>query len=216
MTRALSAADYVSLRDAASYNFCVSHGIKATLSADPAFLLETGALPDTRGGYFVVVPKKTRAEDFWALCALTRWASEKYSLRPLVISMYPSQDGSVARALAKATDALIIEEGVTDFGILHSALAGAEFVIGARLHSLVCAAVAGCPPIAARNEKNEAFMKGLRLEYCYLKSFDKGRDVIEKVMQNPEIVRRSLTVASWKLRTLAEKDMENVVNLIFG
>ncbi|MBR6052031.1 MAG: polysaccharide pyruvyl transferase CsaB [Clostridia bacterium] len=216
VTRALSAADYVSLRDAASYNFCVSHGIKATLSADPAFLLETGALPDTRGGYFVVVPRKTRAEDFWALCALTRWASEKYSLRPLVISMYPSQDGSVARALAKATDALIIEEGVTDFGILYSALAGAEFVIGARLHSLVCAAVAGCPPIAARNEKNAAFMKGLRLEYCYLQSFYNGRDVIEKVMQNPEIVRRSLTAASWKLRTLAEKDMENVVNLIFG
>ena len=216
VTRALACADYVSLRDAASYNFCIRHGIAATLAADPAFLLDTGSAPEKRGGYFAVVPKKTSNEEFYSLCSLTRWASEKYSLRPLVISMCPSQDGDVARSLAKATDALIIEEGVTDFGILYSALAGAEFVVGARLHSLVCAAVAGCPPIAARNEKNEAFMKGLRLEYCYLNSYERGRAVIENVMQNPEIVRRSLAVTSWKFRALAEKDMENVANIIFG
>ena len=129
--------------------------------------------------------------------------------------MYPSEDGNVARALAKATDALIIEEGVTDFGILYSALSGAEFLIGARLHSLVCACAAGCPPIAARNEKNEAFMKGIRLGYCYLPSYDKGRDVIENVMKNPVEVRRSLIAASWKFRTMAESDIENVAKMIF-
>lgn len=212
---ALAAADYVSIRDAVSHDFCIRHGIAAHLSADPAFLLDTGAAPDTRGGYFVVVPKKTPGEEFWSLCALTRWASEKYSLRPLVISMYPSEDGSVARSLAKATDGLIIEEGVTDFGILYSALSGAEFLIGARLHSLVCATAAGCPPIAARNEKNEAFMKGIHLGYCYLPSYDRGREVIENVMKNPVEVRRSLIAASWKFKTMAESDIENVARMIF-
>jgi len=214
--RALADADYVSIRDKASYDFCISHGIAARPAADPAFLLDTGAVPDTRGGYFVVVPRRSSNEEFWSLCALTRWASEKYALRPLVISMFPSEDGAVARSLAKATDALIIEEGVTDFGVLYSALCGAEFVIGARLHALVCATAAGCPPIAAKNEKNEAFMKGLRLEYCYLSSYEKGREVIEIVMKNPVEIRRSLGAAALKFRTLALADMENVANIVFG
>lgn len=215
VTRALSDADYVSIRDAVSYDFCIRHGVSAELSADPAFLLDTGAAPETRGGYFVVVPKKMSNDDFWSLCALTRWASEKYSLRPLVISMYPSEDGSVARSLAKATDALIIEEGVTDFGILYSALSGAEFLIGARFHSLVCACASGCPPVAAKNEKNEAFMKDLHLEYCYINSYLRGREIIENVMKNPYDVRRALLAAAWKFGTMAKADIENIASIIF-
>lgn len=215
VTALLKDADYVSMRDEESFEFCRKYGIDAHLSADPAFTLETGVPPMARGGYFAVVPKKTTGDEYLSLCELMRWVSEKYSLRPLVISMYPSQDGAFAKTLAKATDALIINEGITDFGILQSAMSGAEFSIGQRLHSLVCASVSGCPMISVGDGKNAAFMKGMRLEYCSVLSYGKARSAVDDLMKSSEQIRRTILNSASRMRTLAENDISNVVEEIW-
>ncbi|MBO4429347.1 MAG: glycosyltransferase [Clostridia bacterium] len=210
----LKGAASVSMREKGSYEFCVSHDIGARLSADPAFMLKIGFTPKKRGGYFLVAPKKTDKKKFDVLCGLIENISEKYKLKPVITAMYSAEDAAYCRRLAKKTGALMIEKGITDYGILYTTLCGAEFVISARLHALICACSAHCPMISVGNSKGTALMKDLKLGYCAADSYENVGTALDKLMKNADAVRASLAQTEAEMRALAEKDVESITEFI--
>lgn len=203
----LNGACHVSMRDGGSYEFCRRNGINAILSADPAFLLKGSAPVPERGGYFVVAPKKTGAVEFDELCLLINKIQSERGLRPLIATMYFAEDKRFCRAVAEKTGALLIDDGITDYGILTAAVAGAEFVISARFHALICACSVSCPMISVGSEKNASFLKDAGLGYCAVNSYVGVYDAVDKIMKNGESIRASLSSVSEKMRALAKFDI---------
>jgi len=210
----LKDAASVSMRDGGSYEFCTSHGVDAHLSADPALMLKIGFTPKTRGGYFLVTPKKGDKKEFDDLCGFIDDTSEKYGIRPVIATMYSDEDAAYCRKIAKKTGALMIENGITDYGILYTTLCGAEFVISERLHSLICACSAHCPMISVKNGKGSALMRDLKLEYCIADSYEKAWPVLDTVMKNADKIRSSLEESEKRMRSLAEREADNIVGFI--
>ena len=204
----------VSMRDTGSYEFCMSHGVDARLSADPAFMLKIGFTPKSRGGYFLVTPKKNDVKGFDTLCELILDVSEKYDLKPVIAAMHSDEDAAYCRRLAKKTGALMIENGITDYGILYTTLCGAEFVISERLHSLICACSAHCPMISVQNGKGSSLLKDLKLEYCIADSYEKVGQALDALMKNADKIRASLAESEMKMRSLAEREADIIAGFL--
>ena len=211
---ALAGAASVSMRDGASLGFCLEHGINAHLTADPAFSLEHGFVPRVRGGYFVVAPKKTGREEYDLLRRVVKTTAEKYGLRPVVAAMYSAQDANFCKKLAKDTGALLLENGITDYGILTTAIAGAEFVISARFHALICACSVSCPMIAVGSEKNAALLRDIGLSWCAVKTYDAVPAVLGKMWDKRENIRESLHDKVGNLRAMAINETDEISKII--
>ncbi|MBR0235799.1 MAG: polysaccharide pyruvyl transferase family protein [Clostridia bacterium] len=210
----LSGAEYVSMRDKASLDFCLEHGIDAKLTADPAFSLDHGVIPHVRGGYFVVAPKKTDDDGFAALCGAVRRLSEKYSLRPVIAAMYSAQDAAFCRRVAIETGALLLEDGITDYGILTTAVAGAEFVLSARFHALVCAAAVGCPMISVGSEKNASLLRDLGFSWCAVRSYSEVVDVICRVLDSSGEIRAAVSARAKDMRAAAICEVDTIAGMM--
>ena len=210
----LAEAEYVSMRDGTSLGFCVEHGINAHLTADPAFSLDRGFIPSARGGYFVVAPKKTGGEEYGELCRAVCQTAKRFSLRPVIAAMYSAQDAAFCRKLAKDTGALLLENGITDYGILTTAVAGAEFVISARFHAIVCACSVGCPMISVGSEKNAALLSDLGISWCAVRSYSEVLSAAEKLYEGSDTVRAVLDEKARNFRALAIKETEAIAKMI--
>ncbi|MBQ0126320.1 MAG: polysaccharide pyruvyl transferase family protein [Clostridiales bacterium] len=207
---ALECADYVSMREQKSYGFCAENGIDAVLSADPALMLECADAPCDRGGYFIVTPKKTSEAEEKNLCALIEKIKEKTSLTPVVAAMYPKQDRKFCLDIAKKVGGLMLDGGITDYGIVSRSMSGAEFVISARFHSLVAALAEKCPMIAVGDEKLGAFMESVGLGEYYFASYKDAANVdFGSVSGDGTRKRLDAVFVSQKERALA--DISNIV-----
>lgn len=216
VTPYLADADYVSMRDNGSFEFCRRNGINAILAADPAFMLKGKESADTRGGYFIVAPRETGDEEFEYLCRAVTDIQNEYGYRPVVAAMYSAEDEKFCKKLAQKTGALLLEDGITDYGILSTAAAGAELVISARLHALICACAAACPMISVGSEKNASFMRDIGLGHSAVKSYKDVFEITDTVLKNSGAIRQSLAASAEKMRAMAKFDVSAVAEKIKG
>ena len=130
--------------------------------------------------------------------------------------MYSAEDAKFCKKLAQKTGALLLEDGITDYGILSTAAAGAELVISARLHALICACAAACPMISVGSEKNASFMRDIGLGHSAVKSYKDVFEITDTVLKNSAAIRQSLAASAEKMRAMAKFDVAAVAEKIKG
>ncbi len=222
-SRAVSAADSVSVRDAGSRDELIALGVdhkKIRVSADPAFTIKSAAKEKiakligdagiagdyfivsvrpllVRGGESVGDEKENRAviEKISAACVEI---SRKYSLTPVLVPMQLSADAGVCES---------IEENLAQCGVtsvtykprlaseLMGVLRGAEFSIAMRLHTIIFASSVGCPVIGiSYDPKVDSMMTELGQEYCaFLKRDSREAELEVELVRYAEEVRARQT-----------------------
>lgn len=141
---ALSVADSISLRDKDSFVLVKSFDPEksARLTFDPAILADAPQNTEA-GSYFVIAPKITFPDNAENLKALIRYLQKETSMKPIVVSMYDSEDLDYAKKIAMETGAEMRYPKCAEGFV--SLFSGASFVISSRLHGLVYATAATCP-----------------------------------------------------------------------
>ena len=176
--RAISNADYVSLRENGSVELARAIGVEREMhvSADPAFLIEISpelwldhirAREGIKGRYFILSVKdgntfdgaKTGRDTLAVMADDIRALSEKYSLMPIFVPMYPNYDTAITKKLCAAAGCGIVLEGLTA-PELCALMKQSEFVVGTRLHMLIFSAAMAVPMLGiSYDPKIDAFLK---------------------------------------------------------
>lgn len=230
-------ADLVSLRENASLTLARELGIEGDIrvTADPAFLLEPShelwkrhimGREGIDGRYFIVSIKdgnnfdgsetddnavSVMAQDIAAI-------SDKYSLMPLFVPMFPDRDTSITEALAKKCGVGRVISGLTA-GELCAVMGDAEFVIGTRLHMLIFAAAMGIPMLGiSYDPKIDAFLDyiGESARTLDIRTLSEGQlsCAADGIMENADEIRRRLAVISAELKIKAESDRVAAAELL--
>ncbi len=234
--RALSDADYVSLRENASLKLARELGVtqEIRVSADPAFLLETS--PDVwlehikvregiSGKYFIMSVKdgntfngaKTGCDTLKVIADDIRALSHKYSLTPILIPMYPNQDTAISKRLCEAAGCGKVIDGLTA-PELCALMKESEFVIGTRLHMLIFAAAMAVPMLGiSYDPKINAFLEYVgqierMLDIRYLNDGELFSAADELYIDAPTI-REQLSATALELRKKAMEDGDAVMKL---
>ncbi|MBQ8497960.1 MAG: polysaccharide pyruvyl transferase CsaB [Clostridia bacterium] len=142
---ALADADSISLRDKDSFVLVKSFDPEkpARLTFDPAILAEKEQKNTENEPYFVIAPKITFPDNAENLKELIRYLKKETHMKPIVVSMYDSEDLDYAKKIAMETGAeMRFPKCAEGFVSLFS---GASLVISSRLHGLVYATAAVCP-----------------------------------------------------------------------
>ncbi len=233
---AISSADYVSFREMASYELArelnVSGDIKVT--ADPAFLLEaTHELwkmhiinrEEISGEYFIVSVKDgnnfdgapTGVDTVAVLAKDIREISEKYSITPLFIPMYPDRDTDITKRIAAMAGVGRVVCNLTA-GELCGLLGDARFSVGTRLHMLIFSASMGVPSIGiSYDPKIDAFLDYIGGEDALdIRNLREGELTLaaDKLMADYESVCVRLKDTAQKMRSLARLDCAAVKVLL--
>lgn len=244
--KVISRADEISVRDADSRNELIHIGVapeKIRISADPAFLIrpaeenvveKTMAQLGVKGGFFAVSvrplgkPDEDAAENSRAAAEIARACGEtarKYGLTPVIIPMQETQDRGICTQLQELLEA----EGI--HGVMYSpanapeligVLAGAEMVMGMRLHLVIFASSAGVPVIGlSYDPKVGSMLQQLGQVHCVdlverknRKDFDGlSAEVMthtEAVMENRREIGEFLAEKAAEMRALCREDLDRI------
>lgn len=233
----ISAADYVSLRETDSLALARELGVTREMhvSADPAFLLEGASelwidyikrREKIDKDYFIVSVKdgntfdgaRTGRDVLSTMAEDIRKISEKYSLLPLFVPMYPSRDTDITKRLMEK-----VGVGRLLLGLAASELCGlmsrARFVIGTRLHTLIFAASVAVPMIGiSYDPKIDAFLDyiGQRERLLDIRTLGEGEILAatDALISNEADVRAHLGTLAKELRGKALTDCDAVKTVL--
>jgi len=224
---ALEKVEKITLRDERSREVLKELGLKNSnilVTADAAFrysnfdeaagnaLLDRIQLSGKK--YFCVSIRDWKAlrDDFVTeMAVFCDYMSEKHDLSPLFIPMQPSNDAEISTKVmeaAKRRSYYLLE----DFSIdeILSVMAGAEFLVGMRLHSIIYAASAATPLVGlVYDPKVASMLAELQQKYCLdLDEISSGRliDYAEEVLGRREEIADQLKQISAEL---SEKARQN-------
>ena len=156
--KALSFADYVSMRDAGSLALArrlVGDRVEVFASGELAFLRESEPVGKRR--YFAVFPKSVEKFDFDELVKFCTCVKRKYGLLPVFAPMHAREDAPVCRYLAEKTGGALCRTLKNGERLAYAA----AFSVCMRLHAAVFSASAGTPIIAVSDDaKIASFMQG--------------------------------------------------------
>lgn len=234
----LNRADLITLREPSSYNELKRFGVdrpKIVVTADPAFnlfpaseeeieklLAHIGADKNKRYCVAAIRPWKSAGSDFCgAVAAAADYAHEKYGLECIFIQMQPSRDRAVTAACTAQmkTKARIVENELSP-DLTLGLVAGAEFVLGMRLHTLIYAAKCGTPVIGVSYDpKVDSIMEYMNQNLRV--SAENPNPItlcayIDRIMQNRDKISIDLAVVSDKSARLAAQNAEMALALISG
>ena len=233
----MSKADYISFRENDSLNLAREIGVdtKMHVTADPAFLLESSpelwvdhitSREGIEGKYFIVSIKDGNTFDgantdrnmLSALAGDIREVSEKYSLTPLFLPMFPDRDTSITERLASEVGFGKILNGLTA-SELCGLMKRSEFVVGTRLHTLIFAASMGTPIIGiSYDPKIDAFLdySGESERLLDIRSLSAGQltSAVESVRADSDAIRERLCERADELRLMAKADCDAAVSFI--
>lgn len=211
---ALRLADRVSIRERGSLELCLKNGIDAVLTSDAAFSLGIAPQRDDRGGYFVITPKRGSDDELSSLCDVICKIRDRHGLTPVVAAMYPKQDGAFCKKISERTGALMLEDGITDYGIVSDFVRGAEFVISSRFHTLVCSAAVGCPMIGVGGGKIFGIMSDLGVSRFAVGSFDDVPTAADEIMRSRGEISDIIMSNAKKAHEMALCEIDAVVKEI--
>ncbi len=229
----MSEADYISFREGDSLSLAREIGVSGEMkvTADPAFLLDSA--PDLwvdhiigrekiDRKYFLVSIKDGNTFDgadtdkntLSVFAGDIRKISEKYSLMPLFLPMFPDRDTAITEQLAYEVGFGKVLKGLTA-AELCGLLKRAEFVVGTRLHTLIFAASVGVPMIGiSYDPKIDAFLEyiGEREHMLDIRSISENQlcTAVEAVITDSDKIRERLSQRACELRKIAEIDSDAV------
>ena len=233
----MSKADYISFRENDSLNLAREIGVENEMrvTADPAFLLDSSpelwvdhitSREKIEGKYFIVSIKDGNTFDgantdrnmLSALAGDIREVSEKYSLTPLFLPMFPDRDTAITEQLAGEVDFGKILKGLTA-SELCGLMKRSEFVVGTRLHTLIFAASMGTPIIGiSYDPKIDAFLDyiGERDRLLDIRKLSAGQltSAVESVRADSDTIRKRLYARADELRLIAKTDCDAVALFI--
>ncbi len=233
----MSQADYVSLRERASYELAREIGVEReiSVSADPSFLLDKPHslwirhIMQREGidrDFFVVSIKdgnnfdgeETDKNTVNILADDIRAIAEKYSLMPVFVPMYKAHDRNITAELALAVGEGKVVNDLTA-GELLGIMGSAKFVIGTRLHMLVFAASVAVPVLGiSYDPKIDAFLDyiGEKESTHDLRALEKG-EILRRadiLVGESDEIRARLSARADELRVLAKRDCDKLAELI--
>ena len=244
--RTVSACDAVSVRDPDSASELSLLGVPealVTCTADPAFCIEGTARPvlekryDLSGlsfageaepgadthRYYLVSLRQLKKKDFAGtivpeVSTLANWLWEQFSLIPVFVPMQLQNDDAICNAVMQATLAparRIVPDTAAD---LIGLSAGAQFVLGMRLHSLIYAASAGTPILGiSYDPKIDAFCRVThQTTYVSVDNLDQTvlRTYAAQLCSSNEVIRRTMREAAREMREKCRFDAETAVRLL--
>lgn len=228
----LNRTDMITLRDDDSKTLLEDIGVnteKVRITADPAFRLKAcdpvwlsyrmaqEGIPEN---YFIVSAREWQnGESQFArvLSNACRNFSERYGCRPVIVSMQPEKDQALCQQIAEESGGCIVS-GFTASEML-GLIAGARFVIGMRLHTLIYSVSAGVPVLGiSYDPKVTSFMAMVNCrEYLIDWKEVSEENLSEKVsslMAEEARIRADLKVRADALREATEADLDAVVSLL--
>lgn len=244
--RTVSACDAVSVRDPDSASELSLLGVPealVTCTADPAFCIEGTARPvlekryDLSGlsfageaepgadthRYYLVSLRQLKKKDFAGtivpeVSTLANWLWEQFALIPVFVPMQLQNDDAICNAVMQATLAparRIVPDTAAD---LIGLSAGAQFVLGMRLHSLIYAASAGTPILGiSYDPKIDAFCRVThQTTYVSVDNLDQTvlRTYAAQLCSSNEVIRRTMREAAREMREKCRFDAETAVRLL--
>ncbi len=236
--RTLRLVDVISLREESSLleaerimgEECESARLSVT--SDPVFSLdiEDGDIDDVlnRAGilkdekYFVISVREWKTLDKAFEEKVASFGDEiyrMYKIKPMVVPMQGLFDRKISESIAEKFSVPFGEsfDGYSP-KLMMRVIEGAEFVLGMRLHTLLYAVKMGVPCIALDYDpKVEAAMKSLGFGY-----FEKVEDVnvpkllefSKEIIENKEKIGGEIEKKSKEFKDLANKDIEDAINLM--
>ena len=137
---------------------------------------------------------------------------------PVFVPMQPQNDDAICNAVLRLTVAparRIVPDTAAD---LIGLSAGAQFVLGMRLHSLIYAASAGTPILGiSYDPKIDAFCRVTHQTTCVsADNMDQTilRTYAAQLCSSNEVIRRTMREVSREMREKCRRDVETVVRLL--
>lgn len=245
--KTVSACDAVSVRDPDSASELALLGVPETLvtcTADPAFCIEGTARDvlekrydlsglsfageaepgaDTHRYYLVSLRQFKKKESVGTIvtevATLANWLWKQFSLIPVFVPMQLQNDDAICNAVMQATLAparRIVPDTAAD---LIGLSAGAQFVLGMRLHSLIYAASAGTPILGiSYDPKIDAFCRVTHQTTCVsVDNLDQTvlRTYAAQLCSSGEVIRRTMRETAREMREKCRSDAETAVRLLY-
>ena len=236
VAKALSRCRYISLRDTLSLRLARRIGIDAALlheGADAALLLSPA--PDTRADfllrevgmrqsdhYFCVVLKggSATADACRITVAAARMIAKRHGLRPVFLIFDRTRDAHATRVSASVLHAPIprLREGADALAILSHA----QLCVTMRLHAMILATGAATPALGIctlpDDKKIPAFAKESGNRAIPLEALGVGAVVeqMEQILEARDALRPVLRDAAADLRKKAQKDLENILSMLYN
>ena len=246
--KTVSACDAVSVRDPDSASELALLGVPealVTCTADPAFCIEGTARDvlekrydlsglsfageaepgaDTHRYYLVSLRQFKKKESVGTIvtevATLANWLWKQFSLIPVFVPMQLQNDDEICNAVMQATLAparRIVPDTAAD---LIGLSAGAQFVLGMRLHSLIYAASAGTPILGiSYDPKIDAFCRVTHQTTCVsVDNLDQTvlRTYAAQLCSSGEVIRRTMRETAREMREKCRSDAETAVRLLHG
>ncbi|MCQ2770809.1 MAG: glycosyltransferase, partial [Clostridia bacterium] len=211
---ALKGADYISVREKSSYDFCVKNGIDAVLTADPVFLNEFTSRESFNSDYFVMVPHGIKSYEINDVCANIRTLQTKLCLTPVIVSLHDKQDAYLCQSISDRLGGKCQFMSQLGFGTLQDIIKSSAFVISNRYHAVVCAVMTDQIVVAMGDSKMRSIMKELGIIDCMFDSYDKIQQAVNYAMTNNRVIRTMYNSDKRTHVELAKRDVMNVLSII--
>ena len=167
VVESIALVDRISLRDKKSLHFLKSYlpDKQAALVFDPAILEKAAEVTVPNEKYFVVIPKKSGKKSEKALTEFVLSFSKAHGWKPIVVSMFDSEDLHFSRRLCAAVSGEM--RAPRSVGELIGLIAGAELLVSSRLHGLIYAAVSEVPMMSySFDGKLSSFLSYIGCDDC--------------------------------------------------
>lgn len=242
----VSACDAVSVRDPDSAAELVMLGVPESLvtcTADPAFCItgtarpllekrydlsglsfaEETEIPAENCRYYLVSLRQLKRKDCVAsivreTARLADWLWTQFSLVPVFVPMQPQNDDAICRQTMRETVAparFLTPDTAAD---LIGLSAGAQFVLGMRLHSLIYAAAAGTPILGiSYDPKIDAFCRVTHQTTCVpADHMDQTvlRGYAAQLCSSNGVIRRTMRETAREMREKCRQDAATAARLL--
>lgn len=214
VTNLLKSADYISVREGQSFDYCFENEIPANLTADPVFLGNIPELPADYSNCFVFAPRRIKNEDIPKACEVLKLVKKKFGLNPVIIPMHPSQDMDTCKKIASLIGGTCQNLRHYGFGALLSIVKSSEFVITSRYHAIIASVIAGRIVIANGDEKNASIMKELGIAEYMFDSYEDLPRIINAAITRNGIITARTSLKRDSFRNLADADLRTIIKLI--
>ncbi len=234
----LNSADLITLRDEPSFQYVQSLGVTKPpikITSDTVFSIENQRLEEmgaevlTRIGcyhkkYFVVSIRswKSIPNGFEQTIAdFGDYIFEKYGYTAIFVPMQPENDSDISQRVIK----LMKHPGIffgSEYGFWEAmaVIAGAQFVLGMRLHALIYAIKTGCPIIGLIYDKKIKSMVDATGQYFYelieLISLERLIGFADEIIEKRETISQCLIEKSMEFKRQSRENASHAVELING
>ena len=216
----LEKVDVVTLRDSDSMQELINMGLEknVTVTADPAFSLQSNEVPTSKDYFIVSVRrwKKLPADFDTTIAEICKKVKEKYNLSPVLVPMQSKLDLDLCTKIASCCDGEV-KSNFTNIGDMLGYFKNSHFVLGMRLHALIYSLSMGVPVIPlSYDPKIDAIVKEWGCKEFSAEKFDKQNLLaqIDEVIANRDALSQDITKTTKIMKEKTVLDSQTATKLL--